>query len=73
MDQGVPADDVRVLDAAEGLRLALDRWFYPCSRAIHARLGEMYVADERFAATYEAIRPGMAVYLRDATAANARR
>jgi MerR family transcriptional regulator, thiopeptide resistance regulator len=73
MDDGVPADEVRAMDAAEELRLAIDRWFYPCSRDMHARLGEMYVADERFTATYEAIRPGMAAYLRDATAANARR
>ena len=35
--------------------------------------GGMYVEDARFAATYEKIRPGMAEYLRDATAANARR
>ena len=33
----------------------------------------MYVADPRFTATYEKIRPGMAQYLRDATAANAER
>lgn len=73
LDAGVPADDPRALEAVEGLRLAIDRWFYTCSRAMHAQLGEMYVADPRFAATYEAIRPGLARYLRDATAANAAR
>ena len=57
----------------EEARLLIDRWFYPCSRAMHASLGEMYVADARFTATYEAIRPSMARYLRDATAANAAR
>ena len=46
------------MDAVERHRLLIDRWFYPCSRAMHAQLGEMYVADPRFAATYEAIRPG---------------
>jgi len=40
---------------------------------MHAPLGEMYVADPRFAATYEAIRPGMAAFMHDATAANAAR
>ena len=29
-------------------------------------LGEMYVADPRFAATYDRVRPGLAVFLRDA-------
>ena len=73
MDEGVAADDLRALAAVEEARLLIDRWFYPCSRAMHASLGEMYVADPRFTATYEAIRPGMARYLRDATAANAAR
>lgn len=73
MDEGVPASDPRAMDAAEQHRLLIDRWFYPCSREMHAQLGEMYVADPRFTATYEAIRPGMAEYMRDATAANAAR
>ena len=34
------------------------------------RVGRMYVDDERFASTYEAIRPGLAVYMRDAILAN---
>lgn len=36
------------------------------SKQAHASLGEMYVADERFSAYYEAIAPGAAVFLRDA-------
>ena len=59
------------MDAVEQARLLIDRWFYPCSRQMHAELGEMYVADPRFAATYEKIRPGMAAYMQAATAANA--
>lgn len=73
MDEGVPPDDPRALEAVERARLQIDRWFYPCSREMHAELGEMYVADPRFSATYEAVRPGMARYLRDAAAANAAR
>ncbi len=73
MDEGVPPSDLRAMDAVERARLLIDRWFYPCSRTLHAKLGEMYVADERFTATYERIRPGMARYLREATAANATR
>jgi MerR family transcriptional regulator, thiopeptide resistance regulator len=71
MDAGVAPDDPRALAAVEEARLQIDHWFYPCSRTMHAQLGEMYVADPRFTATYEKIRPGMAAYIRDATAANA--
>ena len=70
MDEGVAPDDPRAMDAVERHRLLIDAWFYPCSREMHAQLGRMYVADARFTATYEKIRPGMAQYVCDATAAN---
>lgn len=73
MDEGVPPEDERAMEAVEGHRLLIDSWFYPCPREMHAALGRMYVEDPRFTATYETIRPGMAVYMRDATAANAAR
>ena len=60
MDEGVAPDDPRAMDAAERHRLLIDTWFYPCSHEMHAQLGRMYVADPRFTATYEKIRPGMA-------------
>ena len=40
---------------------------------MHRNLGEMYVADERFAKTYNDVAPGLAVWLRDAIVANADR
>lgn len=73
MDEGVPATDARALDAVDEARRLIDTWFYSCSPEMHAKLGEMYVADPRFSATYEAIHPGMAQYLKEATAANAAR
>ena len=73
IDAGVSPSDVRALDAVERARLLIDHWFYPCSRRMHAQLGAMYVADPRFTETYEKMRPGMAQYLCDATAANAER
>ncbi len=73
MDEGVAADDARAMDAAERHRLQIDRWFYPCPHEMHVELGRMYVADPRFAATYDKVRPGMAQYLCDAIAANAAR
>jgi hypothetical protein len=51
----------------------VDARFYPCSQEMHAHLGQMYVADPRFAATCERIHPGLAQYVRDAIIANAAR
>lgn len=69
--QGVPADAEAAMDVAEEHRQFIGRSYYECSYETHTGLGEMYVADERFTATYEAIRPGLAVYMRDAMLANA--
>jgi DNA-binding transcriptional MerR regulator len=73
MQAGLPATSTEAMDAAEAHRLQIDTWFYPCSRQMHAALGEMYVSDPRFTATYERIAPGLAQYVRDATVANAAR
>lgn len=70
MDDGVPPTDPRAMDAVERHRLQIDAWFYPCSREMHAELGKMYVTDERFRRTYDAVRPGMAQYVCDAIQAN---
>ena len=56
---------------AEEHRLHIDRWFYPCPPEMHVNLGEMYVADSRFAAYWDAFEPGLAVFVRDAIVANA--
>lgn len=44
----------------------INKWFYTCSLEIYRGLGEMYVADERFAANYEKIKPGLAAFMRAA-------
>jgi MerR family transcriptional regulator, thiopeptide resistance regulator len=46
-------------------KLINDR-FYTCSTEVFRGLGTMYVEDPRFTATYENIKPGMAVFMRDA-------
>jgi DNA-binding transcriptional MerR regulator len=72
--QGGHAPDSEVaMDAAEEARLVIDRNFYPCSHEMHVNLGEMYVADPRFTATYESMAEGLAEYVRAAIAANAAR
>ena len=70
---GASPGDAEVMDLAERHRRQIDRWFYPCSHAMHVGLGEMYVADPRFAARYEALRPGLARFVADAIRANAER
>lgn len=70
MEAGVPSDDPRALEAVEQARLQICKWFYDCSRQMHAELGKMYIADPRFTATYDQVRPGLAQYIFEATAAN---
>ena len=70
---GLPAAGDEAMAAAEAHRLMIDRWFYPCSQAMHVGLAEMYVNDPRFTATYEKLAPGLAQYVHDAITANAKR
>jgi hypothetical protein len=51
----------------------ISHWFYDCPHQMHVGLGEMYIADPRFTATYEKVAPGLAQYLHDAIVANAAR
>ena len=50
MNAGTPPEDPAAMSVAERHRLLLDRWFYPCSKAMHRGLADMYEADARFAA-----------------------
>jgi DNA-binding transcriptional MerR regulator len=68
---GEAPDSATATGVAEQHRQHIMRWFYDCPVQMHRGLGEMYVADERFAANYEAVAPGLASYVRDAIVANA--
>lgn len=72
---GLPADSEDAMDAAEKHRLHVNRWFYDCPPAFHRNLGDMYVSDPRYVATYDETfgLPGLAVFCRDAIHANADR
>lgn len=75
-DAGARPTDEEVVAAAEAWRQHVSRWFYECSAERQRALGELYVLDPRFRATYEGAegeRPGMAEWVRDAWAANADR
>jgi DNA-binding transcriptional MerR regulator len=73
MADGVPADSPAAMDLAEEHRQHIGRWFHDCPPAMHASLGEMYVADPRFTAHYEEIAPHLAPYVSTAVQANAAR
>jgi hypothetical protein len=61
------------MEIAEASRLAIDRWFYRCTPAMHVTLGEMYLSDERFRRHYDGLRVGLAAWLCSAIEANAER
>ncbi|MFF5702012.1 MerR family transcriptional regulator [Streptomyces sp. NPDC012794] len=68
---GEPAEGGAAMDMAEEHRLHIGRWYYDCPYEMHTCLGDMYVADERFKAYYDAMGTGVAEHLRDAITANA--
>jgi DNA-binding transcriptional MerR regulator len=71
MTAGVPAASEHARALAEDNRRFISRWFYDCSHAMQRNLAEMYIADERFRATYDTVAPGLAQYVHDAIVANA--
>ena len=73
LSSGVPAGSEQAMDVVEEHRRQISRWFYDCSIEMHRGLGQMYVDDPRFTATYEKLAPGLAAYVRDAVHANADR
>ncbi|WP_456578944.1 MerR family transcriptional regulator [Blastococcus sp. SYSU D00868] len=70
---GVAPDSAAAMDLAEEHRQQITRDFYDCPPEMHAGLGRMYVEDERFTATYEAVAPGLARWVSTAVQANAAR
>ncbi|NVN49918.1 MerR family transcriptional regulator [Mycolicibacterium hippocampi] len=72
---GLPPDSEEAMNAAEQHRLHVNRWFYDCPPTFHRNLGDMYVSDPRYVATYDESfeLPGLAAYCRDAIYANADR
>lgn len=71
--QGAPAEGAQAMDVAERHRQHISRWFYPCDKAMHAQLAQLYTDDPRFEATYEKVATGLAAYVRAAVEANAGR
>jgi MerR family transcriptional regulator, thiopeptide resistance regulator len=70
---GTAPTDPAVMDIAERHRLAIDRWFYPCSTAMHCRLADGYESDDRFRSFFEGYAAGLTAFLSAAIRANAQR
>jgi DNA-binding transcriptional MerR regulator len=73
MKSGKGSSDAGAMDVAERHRLSIDRWFYPCSSAMHCGLADMYEADQRFREHFDRAAPGLAAFLSAAIRANAQR
>ncbi len=71
LDAGVRPGDPAADALVERHREVFSQYF-PLTRQMQVHLGRMYAGDPRFAAHYDAIRPGLAVWLRDAIEAGAR-
>jgi DNA-binding transcriptional MerR regulator len=67
----LPPDSPEAMAAAEAHREHIGRWFYECGYPMQRSLADMYIADPRFAKTYDDVAPGLAQYVHDAIAANA--
>ena len=73
MAAGKKPDEPEVMELADQARRVIDRWFYPCSREMHARLADMYEADPRFADNIDKTAAGLTAFLSAAIRANASR
>jgi len=60
---GEAPDRGAAMDVAERHRLFIDRWFYPCSHAVHAGLASLYDGDRRFTANIDQHGAGLAPFL----------
>lgn len=67
---GTSPDDPPAMELAEQHRAMVSE-HYNCSYAMHRQLADMFVADARFAKTYNDLAPGLAQWVRDAIHANA--
>ena len=70
---GVPADSETAMDVAEEHRRYQSKWFFDCDHATHRGIGEQYLSDPSYLASYDAADPGFTQYVHDAIVANARR
>ena len=73
LQAGKTPSDAAVMDIAERHRMSIDRWFYPCSHAMHRGLASMYESDDRFRQSIDKHGEGLTSFLAEAIRANAAR
>jgi DNA-binding transcriptional MerR regulator len=71
MRSGQAADSAPATAAARAHRAYITKTYYSLTPEMHRALGEMYVADERFAKVYDDAAAGLSGYVRDAIVAAA--
>lgn len=71
VDAGAVPGDATANALVERHREVFSQYF-PVTRQMQVHLGRMYAADPRFADHYDAVRPGLSTWLRDAIEASAR-
>ncbi|WP_082516387.1 MULTISPECIES: MerR family transcriptional regulator [unclassified Microbacterium] len=71
VDAGAVPGDATANALVERHREVFSQYF-PITRQMQVHLGRMYAADPRFADHYDAVRPGLSTWLRDAIEASAR-
>ena len=69
METGARADSAEAAASVDAHRAHITKWFYDCTPEIHAGLGTMYVADERFRTNINKAGDGLAEYQSAAIAA----
>ena len=69
---GAKPDSHAAITCAEADRLLIDRFFYSCSRQMHANVKQGVSKDPRFVANIDKKCPGLAVWMAEAAAANLR-
>jgi len=69
---GVAPDSEQAMDLAEQHRQMVQRT-YDCTYTMHRQLADMFLADERYGATYEKLATGLTQWVHDAIHANADR
>ena len=70
VEVGTPPDSSDGCDLAEAYRLHVDRYFYPCSRAMYREVATLYTSDPRFQRSLDRLGDGVAAFLSEAAAAN---
>ena len=61
--EGANPDDPQVQHQVDRYHAHISRWYYSCERSHLRNLAQLYEDDPRFAATFDAVSPGLANYV----------